>query len=88
MDLGRFEEAESVLNQIDDSNHDLVKWAQLELGVHTGTDGLESRIYIPCIGSAIQQDAMVPIIDSGVDSVGILTTGTRTYFCRCNSGIG
>ena len=29
MDVGRIEEADSVLSQIEDSNHDLIKWAQL-----------------------------------------------------------
>ena len=57
-----------------------------ELGVHTGADSIwnpEIMEYPRVLVSAIQQDAMVPIIDSDVvDSVGILTTGTRTYFCR------
>ena len=67
IDVGRFEEADGVLNQIDDSNHDLIKWAQLELGVHNGTDGVwnpEIMEYPRVLVTAIQQDAMVPIIDS------------------------
>ena len=67
IDTERLEEAEIVLSHIQDKDHDLVKWARLELGIQKEADSIwdpEIMEYPRILVRAIQEDAMVPIIDS------------------------
>jgi tetratricopeptide (TPR) repeat protein len=67
IDTGRLEEAEVILSQIEDQNHDLFKWVQLELGIQKEADDIwdpEIMEYPRILVYAIQEDAMVPMIDS------------------------
>ena len=67
IDTGHLEEAELILSQIEGQNHDLFKWVQLEVGILKEAEGIwdpEIMEYPRILVKAIQEDAMVPIIDS------------------------
>ena len=85
MDTERLEEAEVILSQIEDKDHDLIKWLRLEIGLQKQAEDIwapEAMEYPRILVNAIQEDAMVPIIDSEcVDSTGLPTARVGTHFC-------